>query len=422
MPSVEMRQLTFLEEGDGVVVGCAESDAYAVLPPDGAALLRLLGELPVDEAAARYARTYGEPVDIHDFLEAMADLGFIEVREDSHDEPSHPRAAPPVRWHRAGQLLFSPVMAVLATALVAVAVVLATLDPALRPHPGMVFFSNYLVLIEVVVAVGQVPLILVHELCHVLAARRLGVHARIRVGHRLYFVVFETVMDGLVVVPRRQRYLPMLAGMTADLVLAAGLTVGAAATRGETGLAGVLSGVFLALSFTTLVRFGLEFVLFLRTDVYYLILTLTGAHDLHGTSSQIVANWCWRRLGRTERLHDPALWHATDVRAARWYTPVHLLGYALSFVMLATVLLPISWRFLATAVSRILHPDLSSGPFYDAVLLLLLNLAQPAAAGALWLSERLRAERRPGKRSLSPASRRSPSRPPSAIDRSETTT
>lgn len=412
MPSVILRQLTFLEEGDGVVVGCAESDVYAVLPPDGAALLRLLGDLPVDEAADRYARTYGESVDIDDFLEAMADLGFIEVREDSDDGPSHPRVAPPVRWQRAGRLLFSPVVALLAAALVAAAVVIAMLDPALRPHPGVVFFSDYLVLIEVVVAVGQLPLILLHELCHVLAARRLGVHARIRVSHRLSFVVFETVMDGLVVVPRRQRYLPMLAGMAADLVVAAGLTVGAAATRGEWGATGVLSGVFLALAFTTLVRFGLEFVLFLRADVGYLILTLTGAHDLHCTSSQITANWFWRRLGRTDQLHDPTLWHATDVRAARWYTPMHLLGYALSFVMLATVLLPISWRFLATAVGRILHPDLSSGPFYDAVLLLLLNLAQPATTGALWLRERLRAERRTGKGSRSPASRHSPSRPP----------
>ena len=64
------------------------------------------------------------------------------------------------------------------------------------------FLSDYLLVIELTVAFGQIPLILIHEVFHVLVARRLGVAARIGIGHRMYFVVFETGMDGLVVVPR----------------------------------------------------------------------------------------------------------------------------------------------------------------------------------------------------------------------------
>jgi len=54
------------------------------------------------------------------------------------------------------------------------------------------------------------------------------------------------------------------------------------------------------------------------------------------------------------------------------------------------VLLPISWRFLVTAGEQLLHPDVASTHFWDALALLLLNTAQPVFAGWLWLRERAR--------------------------------
>src|SRR5215813_14706271 len=70
---------------------------------------------------------------------------------------------------------------------------------------------------------------LVHEGYHALAGRRLGLNSTLRIGHRFIYVVFETSLDGLVAVPRRQRYLPMLAGMLTDVVALAALILAAAA-------------------------------------------------------------------------------------------------------------------------------------------------------------------------------------------------
>jgi len=386
--ALRLRPLTFLPDGEDVVVGCVETDAFVVLPADGAALLDRLTQCSASEAAAWYEQTFGEPVDIHDFLGAVAELGFVDQPE-RHTSAGTEMAAP-IHWQRLGALLFSPVTAIVAAALAAVAVLCVLRDPGLLPRPNHVFFAEYLLVIELTVAFGQIPLILIHELCHVLAARRLGVAARIRLSHRMYFVVFETVMDGLVLVPRKRRYLPMLAGMLCDLLIVCALTVVAAVTTAPDGKPTLLGGVCLALAFSTVIRFALEFLLFLRTDVYYLICTMTGTVDLHRASSEILANRWWRLLGRTNRMHDPAQWHPADLRAARWYTPLHVLGYALASALLVVVLLPISWRFVDTAVGRLLHPDLTSGRFWDALGLLALNTAQPAIAGLLWLRERAR--------------------------------
>ncbi len=399
--ALRLHPLTFLADGDDVVVGRVDIDSYGVFPPDGAELIKRLGDgLSPSGAADWYEATYSEPVDLEAFLDALDELGFIDndARRDralstqGHAETLTP-VADRVRWQRAGQALFSPPAWLLFAGLVGLAVAACVSRPELVPDRDHVFFSHYLLVIEITVALGQIPLILIHELFHLLAGRRLGLNARIRVSHRLYFVVFETVLDGLVIVPRGKRYLPMLAGMLADLLVVSLLTLIAWAAWTVEGSASVVAGVCLALAFTTILRFAFEFLLFLRTDIYYLIATLRGCVDLHGTSRDLARNWLWRRLRRPERLQDPALWHPNDVRTARWYAPLYLSGYALAFGLFALVLLPISWRFLETAVTTVIHHDAGSARFWDATALLLLNVAQPATAGLLKLRDRYQARR-----------------------------
>ena len=68
---------------------------------------------------------------------------------------------------------------------------------------------------------GQALLALVHESFHVLAGRRLGLRTSVRISRRFYYAVYETRLDGLVSVPRRQRYLVILAGLLADVLVVA---------------------------------------------------------------------------------------------------------------------------------------------------------------------------------------------------------
>ena len=132
-------------------------------------------------------------------------------------------------------------------------------NPRMVPAHHDVFFTKSLLLIEVTVLVGQLPLTVVHELAHFLAGRRLGVASRIRVAHRFTVVVFETVLDGLVMVPRRQRYLPLAAGVLADLVVMGALVDTAWILRTLGDGSGLAATVCLALAFTTLPRILWQF-------------------------------------------------------------------------------------------------------------------------------------------------------------------
>ena len=88
--SLHFHPLQFLAENDGVVVGRTDIDSYAVLPPDGAELIRRLSEgMPVDAASAWYEETFGDAVDIEDFLLALQQLEFI-CEEQSAETTAEP--------------------------------------------------------------------------------------------------------------------------------------------------------------------------------------------------------------------------------------------------------------------------------------------------------------------------------------------
>lgn len=388
-PPLRFPPLRFLEEDGEVVVGRADTDAYVILPADGAELLRRLAAgATEDEATAWYEARYGEPVDVADFVTTLRELDLLLA----DDEPV--RRPEPVRWQRLGRALFSPAAWVLYGALVLGAVLACLADPGFAPRYDHVFFSDYLILVELTIFVGQIPLVLLHESFHVLAGRRLGLHSRIRLSQRLYFVVFETVLDGLVIVPRRKRYLPMLAGLLADTLVVSGLTLIAWTTRHPDGGVTVLGGVCLALAFTTLPRMAWQFYFFLRTDLYHLVSTVLGCHDLHGAARGVLLNRFNALRGRRDRMLDEQQWHPRDRQVARWYAPLVVLGYTWSLAILAIVVLPLMWQFLGAAFERVfLGVAQTPAQYWDSALLLALTAAQLVLAAVLAVRERRRVRR-----------------------------
>lgn len=377
--------LSFLPERDEVVVGRTDVDSYGVFPEDGAALLRELiaGRSP-EAAAAWYTREYDADVDMDEFLATLRELDFLRVETTAAEDRA------PVRWQRLGQALFSTPAWVCYALLLGAALAAYLADPRLLPNRHHVFFSPYLLVIELVLIFGQFPLSLLHESFHVLAGRRLGLRSRMRLGRRLYFVVFETAIDGLVIMPRRQRYLPMIAGIFADLLAVAALTLVAFLTRHPDGELSLGGQICLALVFTAVLRIAWQFYFFLRTDIYYLVTTVLGCVDLHTTSSQLLRNRFNRFLGRTDRLVDEDQWHPRDREVARWYAPLHAVGYVVMFAVLAFAVIPIGWRFLSTAFRTLVDGGATPMQLIDAAVMLAINFGQLAIAAVMFIRERRR--------------------------------
>ncbi|GLZ79154.1 hypothetical protein Afil01_39610 [Actinorhabdospora filicis] len=373
---LRMHHLTFLDEGEEVTVGRPDIDSYIHLPPDGAALLRRLsqGSTPA-EVAEWYHAEYGETVDMADFLEAITDLGFVAA------EGEEVAAAPRVKWQGLARVLFSkPAFAVYGL-LIAGAVAATVMDPTLAPSYRNSFFHPSLLVVSLTLFIGQFPFLILHEGAHALSGRRLGLNSSLRFSRRLYFIVLETAMDGLVSVPRAKRFLPILAGAITDLVVTAVLTLTAAATTG------IVRGICLAFALTTLMRLLWQCYFFLRTDLYYLVVTVLGCTNLHAVSRNLLH----RRLAKLLRLKTPPTTPGAeaDYKAARWYSWLLVVGYAAMLVSVITVVIPSTVYVVVEVFDRI-DAGASAGMIADSIVVAVLILSQFVIAGALALRERLR--------------------------------
>ena len=393
---LRLHPLTYLEEGDEVTVGRADINSFGLFPPDGAALLRRLeAGSPPNEAARWYSAQYGEQVDMGEFLEVLEDLNLV-LREG--ETPT----VITVRWQRLARALFSPAAWAGYAALTVAALVAMIRHSYLLPTYNHLFFTrSSLLILTLGIVLGQLPLQLLHEAYHALAGRRLGLNSTLRIGHRFIYVVFETSLDGLVAVPRRKRYLPMLAGMLTDVLALAALTLAAAALHpanpSGSGAQAVAYRFLLATAFGVVLRLAWQFYFFLRTDLYYLASTVLGCNDLQATARQMMWNRLWRFLRRPARLADESAWTPRDASAARWYSWLMVAGYGWLLAIIAIVLVPTAVRLTRQAVHDLVRAG-SPLRAADVLLFLALNFWQPAVAGALALRGFTRRRGRPGAR------------------------
>jgi hypothetical protein len=403
-----LHPLVFLEEGDEVTIGRTDTDSYAIFPPDGAEAVRQLqAGLTPREVGDWYAAEYGEPLDLAHLVGALDELGFLGTggRAGADDTggtrgtggttataaatPTPTRT--PIRGRRLGAVLFSLPAWAGYLALVTWAVVAAVRSPDLVPTYRSVFFTDYYAVMEVVLILGVLPLLLGHEAFHVLAARRIGVRSTLGIGRRLYFLVLETRMDGLVAVPRRKRYLPILAGILFDTVAIAALVVTADLTRSGDGRLSLAGRLCLAFAFTTVLRIVWQFYLYLRTDLYILLTTVLGCVDLYATTRKLMADHAARLLRRGTPRADRSGWHPVDRRVARWWVWCVVAGYAFNIGTLLLAVLPILLRIAQGLLSRVTGHGTTTGHLLDATVFLTLTTAQVVISS--WLSVRDRRRR-----------------------------
>jgi len=355
--ALEFHPLTYVEERDGITVGRVDGTSYAQLPADGVELLKRLAEgmAPAD-AAEWYSESFGETVDIDDFIDTMRELGFVRVVGEDIAQ------APKVRFQALGRAAFSVPAWTGYTIILIAAAIAMVVRPELRPHAANVFFVPSLILVQIAIALCQSPAVLWHEWFHWLSARRLGLPSKLRIGRRYYYLVVETELDALLSVPPRKRFLPMLSGMFADLVLFAGLVLLAAAVTPS--WPGRLA---LAVAYTVLLRIAWQFYIFLRTDLYYVFTTALGCTNLHEVSRSYL-RYRFRRLPWVKPSDwTTDQWTPRDRQVAPLFALI-LFGGVISMVV--TVALwagPLIIEFLTRVIGALAHGT-SGGPgFWDSI-------------------------------------------------------
>lgn len=287
------------------------------------------------------------------------------------------------RYQCLGALAFSPPLWICYLAVVAACAVTMARHPQLLPRPENVLFVRSLIVVQLVIFIAQLPGMTFHEWFHVLAGRRLGLPTRLTVSRRLFFVVFETHMDGLLGIPRRRRYLPFMSGLIADGLMFSTLTLVAAAVD-QAGALPVIGRLALAVAYLTLLRMAWQLCVFLRTDTYYVLTTALGCSNLAEAASAYLRGRISRRRARPWRDGAGAWFSARDRALAPWFALVTVVGTIAAFALAGVAVLPAIAEF-ATRLASGLSAGTLSGRFWDSAGSLAITITQfavlPLVAG-----------------------------------------
>jgi putative peptide zinc metalloprotease protein len=309
----------------------------------------------VDEIADRLRAETGTSFAVVDFVTALDELGFVAAVDDqARADKAHPRPSLPWLRPRHVRWLTHPLMPAVVARFAAAAVIMLALHPSLLPSYRVLVWSRRAGLVIAVNAAIAWTLILVHEIAHLAMARAVGAPARITLGTRLQFLAAQTDVSGVWAAPRRTRMTVYLAGMGIDVCIAGGCLL----IAGLAGLHGLVLHLLAVAAAETLLGLLVQFMVFMRTDVYFVLQDLTGCANLYADGSAYL-----RHLGGRATRHirhasapsaDPSQGYpAARRRAVRLYSVLLLTGTAICLGIEFAVSLPALITLIGHAVSEI---------------------------------------------------------------------
>lgn len=388
--------LSVQPEGEGYYIGNAELGEFYEFPEEGLRIIeRLRGGDSVGSIKAAMAVDSGETLDVDDFIEQLREIGFIHAPHDSdqYQQQLHDTAAGDKRLSFKGNIalaraLFSSVSLAIYLSVLIFAGLSVYRDPRLLPNLEAFYLERHLTLTLVALLALYLITTMLHELGHMLAAARYGVRSRLGLGNRLWNLVAEADLTGILSLPRNQRYLPLMAGMMVDVLNIALLTLAIGWLLDHHGNA-FLVQLLQALVLQLILTISWQLNIFLRTDFYYVACNYFVHPDLDQHARAYLRDRVYHfssgRFGQAAPTDAAAPRNLGILRA---FSLLWVAGRASALLLLAFVVIPTLARYVRTAYDSFASPEATYLTALDATAFAAISLALFGAGMYLWLRRR----------------------------------
>ena len=384
--------LSVQKDGDDYLVGNAELGDFYQFPEQALKILNMLmSGLTASAIQSRLHDEYHETVDVDGFVEQLTSIGFIYPGAERTKVQEHLDAVARDSRRtfnvspRIAQAIFSAPMMTAYSAMVAYAVVSAILDPRLRIDFNAFYIERYRTPFLLFVLSLALVHVAFHELSHMLAAARHGIKSKYGLSNRLWMIVAESDLTGILTLPRSQRYFPMLAGLMADMLWASLLTILVKILL-TVGAGSFAVQLVQALVLDIIISMRWQFNIFIKTDIYFVVCNYFRHPDLDGDAR--------RYLG--DLLHCVTLGHYgtaasggfRSLMAVRVFSAIWILGRIMSALVLFGVFLPTMARYVISAVQLLMGPPVSIWIVVDTLTYVAIMLSMIGAGMYVWIKQR----------------------------------
>jgi putative peptide zinc metalloprotease protein len=384
---------TTQKDGEHFIIGSPRTGKYVSVPGEVLDILRAfeVGQ-SLECVCENYRQRHGETPDLEDLIAALTACGILAAPQT--DDPDAIQTAEPAqRYHfewispRAARLLWNRYTLCLMATIVAAALFVLARQPSLLPGWRAFYFPQDTAVHVLGLMLLGMASTFVHEMAHLTAARAAGVSCRFSIGNLLWFIVWYTDMTGIWALPRKDRYLPILAGPIIDVVSAAIIVLFLGAAESSSWALPTLTRTVLsALLFLYIMRVVWQCYFFLRTDFYYAFSNLLGCKRLMQDTEDWLRNH-WARWRHRAEVVDQSALPAHERRMLPGYAAIWLTGRTIALGMLLLVQLPLLISYLLLLIDSTKAPAHGQGPSTSALLAGLLFSTLLLAGLAMWVRQ-----------------------------------
>lgn len=307
----------------------------------------------------------GEVVSMIEFGEQLIELGLVqEVDGEKITQKKEKKETDGFTWIPAsvGRFFFNRLTNKIYIALLLINIVLFVWNPKLFPHYQDIFLFDSMMFNIITYMLISLVLIVIHEFGHILAIRSYDLPAKLGIGNRLIFVVFETDLTAAWKLKPRQRNILYFAGMSFEQIcMVIALSIQLLFPEANAVVLGVLGIVV----FDIFVKTLYQCCFYMKTDVYYFVENSTGCYNLMESGKQYLSKWLPFLKG------DSTVTEAFDgeQRIVRMYSVFYIIGVLLTLSLIIFYFLPQAYYAYSQVFSNLLWSTTPSA-FWDAIAFL----------------------------------------------------
>lgn len=235
-------------------------------------------------------------------------------------------------------------------------------NPGLFPHYQDIFLFDSMMLNIITYMLISLILIIIHEFGHILAIRSYDLPAKLGIGNRLIFVVFETDLTSAWRLAPRQRNILYFAGMSFEQVcVMIALTVQLLFPEANAIYLGILGIVVLDIFIKTLY----QCCFYMKTDIYYFIENITGCYNLMESGKHFLSRWL--PFLRNDSSHTEVFEGEQGI--IRMYSVFYIAGILLTLGLMAFYFIPQAYYAYSQVFSNLFWSR-TPAAFWDAIAFL----------------------------------------------------
>ncbi|MCK6259582.1 hypothetical protein LCY76_23730 [Fictibacillus sp. KIGAM418] len=363
---IDCTNIVIQPDGDEFTIGDPYHTEFLRVPLIAAEIIKLLdGKNTLGDIQEKINGSFGEEVDIIDFMETLLEYGLIYKINDDVINPLIKRE-PKAIYKKIGKAMFSSFsIALYCFCFLSVCVLLIS-KPQLFPKYESLFIFDSLGLNALNLLVIAAIVKGLHELGHFLAAAKENVLSKIRFNLRLIWLVIETDMTGLWAKEKKARYIPFIAGMMWDItiifiVLSLQIIINKP----------IILEYLQIISFVVTSSIVFQFIIFLRTDLYFVLINWKNSASLEQDSILYLKQKFLKKQTETWELLPK-----NEKKVAIWFSYIYIVGAIIGiFGFIYFQFLP-SVLVIQMIMKNLINQTVSSFYFWDSIIVMCVLILQ----------------------------------------------